>query len=133
VSGLAGRPLVIAPARRPVYHAAAVFGSNYLVALTAATVRLLLDAGVAERDAFPALMPLLRGTLDNIEQLGVSAALTGPIARGDLETVRLHLSRLSPAQRRLYCALGRESLDLARAAGLDEHRAAERESLLPAD
>jgi predicted short-subunit dehydrogenase-like oxidoreductase (DUF2520 family) len=58
------------------------------------------------------------------------AALTGPIARGDVDTVRLHLARLSPGDRVLYCGLGLELLRLAREAGLDDARAEEIESLL---
>jgi predicted short-subunit dehydrogenase-like oxidoreductase (DUF2520 family) len=130
VSALGGLPLVIASTMRPLYHAAAVIASNYLVALAAAASRMLGEAGVPEEDALPALLPLLRGTLDNIEQLGMPAALTGPIARGDSDTVRLHLARLSPADRVLYCGLGLELLRLARDAGLDEGRAEEIESLL---
>ncbi len=83
-----------------------------------------------EGEAIPAVLPLVRGTLENLEQLGVAAALTGPIARGDVDTVRLHLARLSPGERALYSALGLEALRLARAAGLDAHRAAEMEALL---
>jgi predicted short-subunit dehydrogenase-like oxidoreductase (DUF2520 family) len=130
VSALGGRPLVIASSMRPLYHAAAVIASNYLVALAAAAARMLGEAGVPSDDALPALLPLLRGTLDNIEQLGVPAALTGPIARGDSDTVRLHLARLSAADRVLYCGLGLELLRLARDAGLDDGRAEEIESLL---
>jgi predicted short-subunit dehydrogenase-like oxidoreductase (DUF2520 family) len=130
VAALGGRPLVIATAMRPLYHAAAVIASNYLVALVAAAARLLGEAGVRPDDALPSLLPLVRGTLDNIEQLGMPAALTGPIPRGDSDTVRLHLARLSPGDRMLYCGLGLELLRLAREAGLDEERADEIESLL---
>jgi predicted short-subunit dehydrogenase-like oxidoreductase (DUF2520 family) len=130
VFALGGRPLIIAPPLRPIYHAAAVVASNYLVAITGLATRLMMEAGVPEEDALPALLPLLRGTLDNVEQLGVPAALTGPIARGDSDTIRLHLARLSPGDRVLYCGLGMELLRLAREAGLDEQRAAEIESLL---
>jgi len=130
VDELAGRALVIAPTRRPVYHAAASVASNFLVALMAFAVRLMDQAGVPEADALPALLPLVRGTLDNLEQLGVPAALTGPIARGDVDTVRLHLARLSPEDRVLYCALGRELLRVSRLAGLDEKRANDLETLL---
>jgi predicted short-subunit dehydrogenase-like oxidoreductase (DUF2520 family) len=132
VSALRGLPLIIPATQRPLYHAAAVLASNYLVGLTGAAVRILGEAGVDSEDAVRALIPLLRGTLDNIEQLGVHAALTGPIARGDVDTVRLHLARLSAADRVLYCGLGLELLRLARAAGLDEQRARELESLLAA-
>jgi predicted short-subunit dehydrogenase-like oxidoreductase (DUF2520 family) len=127
---LGGMPLVIAPQLRPLYHAAAVIASNYLIAISGLATRLLEEAGVAEEDALPALLPLLRGTLDNVEQLGVSAALTGPIARGDTDTIRLHLARLSPGDRVLYSGLGLELLRLARAAGLDEQRAGEIHALL---
>jgi predicted short-subunit dehydrogenase-like oxidoreductase (DUF2520 family) len=130
VDELAGRALVIAPTRRPVYHAAASVASNFLVSLMAFAVRLMDQAGVSEADALPALLPLVRGTLDNLQQLGVPAALTGPIARGDVDTVRLHLARLSPEDRVLYCALGRELLRVSRLAGLDEKRANDLETLL---
>ncbi|MGH7446371.1 MAG: Rossmann-like and DUF2520 domain-containing protein [Longimicrobiales bacterium] len=130
VSALGGIPLTIAAAQRPLYHAAAVMASNYLVALTGAAVRMLASAGVDDEDALRALLPLLRGTLDNIEQLGVRAAVTGPIARGDVDTVRLHLARLSGEDRLLYSGLGLELLRLAQAAGLDDARAAEIEALL---
>lgn len=130
VSALGGRALVVPPTLRPVYHAAAVFASNYVVAAAAVVARTLAEAGIAEADAIAAALPLMRGTMDNIEQLGFGAALTGPVARGDVDTVRLHLSRLSPRERSLYSALGREALHLARAAGLDPARANEIEALL---
>jgi predicted short-subunit dehydrogenase-like oxidoreductase (DUF2520 family) len=130
VFALHGTPLVVPPPLRPLYHAAAVIGSNYLVAIVGLATRLLAEAGVPDDDTLAALLPLLRGTLDNIEQLGVPAALTGPIARGDTDTIRLHLARLSAGDRVLYCGLGLELLRLARDAGLDEQRAAEIESLL---
>lgn len=132
VRALNGTPLVIVPTLRPLYHAAAVIASNYLVAITGLATRLLAEAGVDDDQALPALLPLLRGTLDNIEQLGVPASLTGPIARGDVDTLRLHLARLSPGDRVLYCGLGLELLRMARAAGLDEQSAEEIESLLTA-
>lgn len=130
VQALDGLPLVIPPALRPLYHAAAVMVSNYTIALVSMGARLLMDAGVPERDAVPALLPLLQGTVSNIEHLGVPAALTGPIPRGDTDTIRLHLARLSDRDRVLYCGLGLEMLDLARNAGLDPDRAGEIESLL---
>ncbi len=133
VSTLGGRALVVPPSLRPLYHAAAVFASNYVVTLAAVAARLLSQAGVPEEDAAAAAVPLLRGAVGNLEHLGFAAALTGPIVRGDVDTVRLHLGRLSPPDRSLYSALGRETLRLARLAGLDPARAAELESLLSAD
>jgi predicted short-subunit dehydrogenase-like oxidoreductase (DUF2520 family) len=90
----------------------------------------LAEAGVTDEDAVAAVLPLMRGTMDNVEQLGFGAALTGPVARGDIDTVRLHLARLSSRERRLYCALGLETVGLARAAGLDPDRARALEKLL---
>ncbi len=129
-SALGGRALEIPPMFRPLYHAAATVASNYLVALMSLAVRMLRDAGIDEGDAVAGLLPLMRGTLANLEHLGVAAALTGPISRGDVDTIRLHLGRLSPDDRVVYCALGRETLRLARGMGLDDARASELESLL---
>jgi predicted short-subunit dehydrogenase-like oxidoreductase (DUF2520 family) len=130
VSALGGLPLIIAPTKRQIYHASAVVASNYLIALLAFAVRLMMEAGVSEHDSLSALLPLVHGTLENLEQLGVSAALTGPIARGDADTVRLHLARLSDSDRTLYCRLGLELLRVARGAGLDAAKAAQLELLL---
>jgi len=130
VSALGGHAIVVTARARATYHAAAVMASNYLVTLHDAATRLMREADVAADDASAAIASLMRGTLDNLEQLGAPAALTGPVARGDVETVRLHLSRLSPPDRELYCALGRATLRIARAAGLDEERAADLERLL---
>jgi predicted short-subunit dehydrogenase-like oxidoreductase (DUF2520 family) len=130
VAALHGIPLVIPPNLRPLYHAAAVFASNYVLAAAALVARTLAEAGISEDDALQAVLPLMRGTMDNVEQLGFGAALTGPVARGDVDTVRLHLSRLSSGERRLYSALGMETVRLARAAGLDPARASALESLL---
>ena len=130
VHELAGTAIVVPPALRPIYHASAAVASNFLVTLAEFAARLMVQAGVPESQALPALLPLMRGTLDNLEHLGPAAALTGPIARGDADTVRLHLMRLSATDRSLYSALGRETLRLARAAGLDEERAQEIDALL---
>ncbi len=104
---------------RATYHAAAVLAANYLPPLLDAAARLLERAGVAHEDALPALLPLVRGTLDNVQELGVERAVTGPIARGDVETVGLHLRALPDDSRRLYALLGRELTRLA-GEGLDD-------------
>lgn len=130
VGALQGLPLVVAPNKRQIYHASAVVASNYLVGLLAFAVRLMMEAGISEDDAISALLPLMHGTLENLDKLGVGAALTGPIARGDAETIRLHLTQLSGPERALYCGLGQELLRVARAAGLDPMKAAELDRLL---
>lgn len=130
VSALHGLPLVVPPNKRQIYHASAVVASNYLVALLSFAVRLMMETGVNEPEATAALLPLVHGTLENLEKLGVRASLTGPIARGDADTLRLHLARLSGDDRTLYCALGRELVHVARSGGLDPKKADELESLL---
>jgi predicted short-subunit dehydrogenase-like oxidoreductase (DUF2520 family) len=114
-----GHVLRIAPGKKPSYHAAAVFASNYAVTLLSVAERLMEQAGVHAEEARPALSALAAGAVENLGARGPAAALTGPIVRGDVETVAMHLARLSADERTLYCLLGREALRLARTAGLD--------------
>lgn len=102
-----GSPVLTVPeSRRPLYHAAAVMASNFLPPLLDAASRMLERAGIPYDEALPALLPLVRGALANLEEAGFEAAITGPIPRGDVETVRLHLRALDPEDRRLYRLLG---------------------------
>jgi predicted short-subunit dehydrogenase-like oxidoreductase (DUF2520 family) len=120
VAACGGHVLAVSPGGKPLYHAAAVFASNYAVALLAVAERLMEEAGVAARDARPALAALAEGAVANVRERGPAAALTGPVARGDEATLRLHLARLSADVRPVYSLLGREALRLAREAGLDD-------------
>jgi len=122
--------LTIPVARRPVYHAAAVFASNYLASLVGAAGRLMVQAGVPEDEALGAILPLARGSLENLARLGPTRALTGPVSRGDVETVQLHLRALEPRERALYASLGLEVLKLATEGGLDEDIRDEIEKML---
>lgn len=120
-----GSPVLSVPeSRRPLYHAAAVLASNFLPPLLDGAARLLERAGVPYDQALPALLPLVRGTLENIAECGVEGAVTGPIPRGDVETVALHLRALEGPDRTLYAVLARELLRLS-AAGLPEERVRE--------
>lgn len=112
VQHLGGRDLAIPVPRRPLYHAAAVVASNHLAALLAVAGRLLVQAGVPEDQVFPALLPLARGTLANVEELGLKGALTGPVVRGDVETIRLHLRSMPPREREVYRCMALELLEL---------------------
>jgi predicted short-subunit dehydrogenase-like oxidoreductase (DUF2520 family) len=102
------------------YHAACALASNALVALEWTAVEALKSAGVPEEDAVRALLPLVQGTLQNVKSLGLEKALTGPIVRGDIHTVRAHLVALKgePEAKRVYMALGLQALRLAAAGGL---------------
>lgn len=133
VALLGGLPLYIPAASRPLYHAAAVMASNYLIALTAAAVMLMKEAGVDEATARRALEPLARTSIENAFLLGPRAALTGPIARGDAGTVREHLDALAKAPTSvssLYRAAGLATLDIARQQGLPEYKAGALEEIL---
>ncbi len=70
------------------------------------------------------MQPLWRGAAANLEGLGLPRALTGPVARGDLETVKGHMAALSGRTRELYRQLALEAVELSREAGLDEEVAA---------
>jgi len=78
-----------------VYHAAAVFASNYLVTLLDAALQAYMQAGIPEATARQMLAPLVQGTLENVMRSGPEQALTGPIARGDTHTVQTQYRALS--------------------------------------
>ena len=116
-------PIRLTAAAKPAYHAGAVFAANYLVALAGVAERLALEAGVSPADASRLYLPLLRGAASNLDA-GAASALTGPIVRGDLETIRAHLAALGAEDRELYRRLGLATLPLAREAGLSVEGAA---------
>ena len=116
-------PVVLGGAGKAVYHAGAVMVANYTVTLMGVAERLARSAGVPVTLAERVYLPLLRGALENLEELGPVRSLTGPVRRGDDGTIRAHLAALEPEDRALYVALGRAALGLAREAGLGEARA----------
>lgn len=98
VEDLGGRAFAIRDEDRAAYHAAACIASNHLVALLGQVERVGGTAGVP----LEAYLELARGTLDNVARLGPAAALTGPVARGDQDTVARHLEALDPSERGPY-------------------------------
>jgi predicted short-subunit dehydrogenase-like oxidoreductase (DUF2520 family) len=124
-SALGMEALVIEAAQKPRYHAAAVIASNYTVTLMAVAAKLAREAGVPAEAASRIFLPLLAGTVKNLELLGPASALTGPIRRGDVGSIDAHLAALSGDDRRLYAVLGLSAVALAVEAGLDETRAEE--------
>jgi hypothetical protein len=118
-----GQLLDVPPGARAMYHAAAVFASNYLVALLGVAERLMGAAGVPADAARAALCSLGVGTVESVAARGPVEALTGPLMRGDVDTVRRHLASLSETERSLYCSLVPPTLALARQAGLSDHEA----------
>jgi predicted short-subunit dehydrogenase-like oxidoreductase (DUF2520 family) len=127
---LGGRPFRLADEHRALYHSAAVFASNYLVAVSGAAVELFEAAGVP--DARSAMGPLQAATLDNVQRLGPRDALTGPAVRGDAGTIDRNLAAVSgaaPALVPAYVTLCRTAMDVAGARLSDEGRRAVEEVL----
>ena len=114
------RPFRIATKAKAIYHAGAVFASNYLVVVEALAQRLLRHAGLTDADAWAALRPLVDGTLENLGRIEPKDALTGPIARGDTATIMRHIESLTFDDGKLYRELGRAALELAQKSGMDE-------------
>ncbi len=123
---IGGRPARIARESKALYHAAAVMACNYLVALLDAALATAEKAGIPRADALAAFEPLIRATVDNVLADGPEKALTGPIARGDIETIRRHLQAIDELEmKRLYRAAGQWTAGLARRKGTIDDAMAE--------
>jgi predicted short-subunit dehydrogenase-like oxidoreductase (DUF2520 family) len=114
---LGAKPKHVPAEHRARYHAAAVFASSFVDVVVREAVRLLEKAGWTEDEATRALMPLIDGAVANIKRKGVVGALTGPLRRGDAETVSRHLAVMDNPD--LYRMLGLVALEIAIQAGLD--------------
>ncbi|MEN6328003.1 MAG: Rossmann-like and DUF2520 domain-containing protein, partial [Syntrophomonas sp.] len=109
VEALEGEYFFIDRQAKPLYHAGACAVSNYLVTVVDLGVKLLEATGIPRELASQALLPLIRGTVKNIENISIPQALTGPIARGDVSTVNNHLDcmeQMAPELLQLYSCLG---------------------------
>ena len=102
-------PFSVLPANRSAYHAAAVVASNHLVALMGQVERLASSAGVP----FEAFAPLSRAAIEAAFISGPASALTGPVSRGDTETIEAHLRVMDPSEVAVYKALARDALRLS--------------------
>lgn len=128
--------LRIPPGEKPRYHAAAVFASNFPTVLMGLAEELLREVGIAPEIARQALHPLFASAVENMRSGGGAAALTGPIVRGDVDTVERHLRalRAHPDTLDAYRALSHAALRWLREsdAGAGEGRLGEIERLLGA-
>jgi predicted short-subunit dehydrogenase-like oxidoreductase (DUF2520 family) len=128
-----GVPLRVDPRAKRLYHAAAVFATNYVVAALDAAVELLGRSNVPRRRALDAALAMAGGTLRNLGAVGLPRALTGPIERGDADTVARHLDALAARDGRLvrlYAELARRTCRVARAKGTPAARLRRIERLL---
>lgn len=117
---LGAKPLRLPEGGRALYHAAANFSGAFVIALMKETIALWGKLGIAQGDALAALLPLLRGTADNVEKLGAAGGLGSAIARGDAGTIRRHLdvlAREAPDSLELYRILSLRTIPLALAKG----------------
>ena len=120
------RTLDIPPGKKPAYHAAAVVASNFPVVLASVAGHLLHDIGVPDSSAYQAVESLMSGALANMKQALPDDALTGPIVRGDTETVGKHLRALEKHGSALdvYRALSAAAVEIARYRGADQKKLA---------
>ena len=120
VTALGARPFIIRTEGKMLYHAAAVVASNYLVSLLDVATQMFSEAGIPEEESYSILEPLLQGTMANIGRAGTRDALTGPIVRGDAETVAAHVETIKNTLPHLlpaYKSLGMIALGLTRQKG----------------
>ncbi|MCK6603085.1 MAG: DUF2520 domain-containing protein [Bacteroidetes bacterium] len=116
VHDLGGHPVLIPAQAKALYHLACVLSSNYLVTLVSLSSEVLAGCGLPREDAFKMMAPLISGTLESLGKQTPEKALTGPIARGDSETIRKHVSELAdqlPHLVPVYRSLASETVRLA--------------------
>lgn len=113
---IGGHCITINPEQKMLYHTAAVFASNYLVALIEQSIQTYEKAGIPRETAVTLLKPITTGTLNNILNHGTHHALTGPIKRGDHDTVNKQLNACQQWDKNaaeIYISLGRVALSLS--------------------
>lgn len=129
VGSLGGKEITIEVEKKPLYHAGASVASNFLVATIRFALELFEAAGISRKDSLNALMPLIKGTVRNIENLRIPSALTGPISRGDIEVIEDHIKAISeerPETIGLYTELGKYTVKVALEKGTITEKDAER-------
>jgi predicted short-subunit dehydrogenase-like oxidoreductase (DUF2520 family) len=129
VGALSGVVLALDSSQMAAYHAAAALASNYIVSAIDAAAEVLAGAGVSPTQAAQALVPLAEGALRNVAAKGTTVGLTGPVRRGDAQTIQRHLDALGarPDVAQLYRALARHAVEIA--ARIDGPDAPDREGL----
>ena len=110
-----GNPYRIIPAdHKTLYHAAAVFASNLVVGLYEQAMQLMVECGFDRESAGKALAPMFQNNCQSVVENGTDMALTGPVERNDLTTVKKHLSILPRAQREVYLQLSQALIQIAK-------------------
>ncbi len=116
VTGIGGKFLELAGGDAGLYHASAVMASNYLVTLLWSAAAMMAGAGLPEKEAIRAILPMVRNVVESVDELGAEKALTGPIARGDHSTLGRQLESVAEKRRQdlpLFLALAERTVELA--------------------
>ena len=123
---LGARTLEIPPGKKSAYHAAAVISSNFPVVLASVAGHLLHDLGVPDSSAYQAVESLMAGAMANMKQALPDDALTGPVVRGDAETVGKHIRALHghDAALEVYRSLSAAAIEIAQRRGVDPKKLA---------
>lgn len=133
-TALDGRWIELKASDKVIYHASAVIACNYLVTLVKLAADLWQTFDIPRHQATQALLPLIRGTIHNIDTAGIPQCLTGPIARGDTGTIRKHLhalQKVAPSLLSTYRELGLQTIPIALAKGrINQHQAEELKAIL---
>lgn len=122
-------PVQVPSGQRALYHASAYYVGPFLIALLAEGANLWRQFGANEKQALDAMLPLLAGTLSAVRDGGLANGMGGCVARGDIGTVRKHLTALDrhdPDAGQLYRALAKRNIPLGLARGSLSATAAER-------
>lgn len=125
VNAMEGRILEIPSDKKALYHAALVIVSNYMITLYALGERLLIDIGADQRAVDHALNMLVAGAVENLRRIGIPGALTGPLVRSDVNTIRRHLDALAGYDPRIletYIRLAELTYPLLKARNVDIHQ-----------
>ena len=113
---LGSKFFILEAQNKPLYHTACSMASNFLATLLDTATELLSQAGLPEATAPSVLMPLVQGTLQNVNKFDAGTALTGPVVRGDEKSIAKHLEALRkfPEFRNLYTTISFRSLQIAK-------------------
>jgi len=132
VSLLGGYSLFIRGQDKALYHAACSMASNFFIVLLDVALSLLKSIGLEEGQAFETLMPLVQGTLHNVKEFNIENSLTGPVIRGDQESVERHLDALRkfPGYYEIYLCLAAQALEIAKRKKLPPEKIKALKSLL---
>jgi predicted short-subunit dehydrogenase-like oxidoreductase (DUF2520 family) len=133
-TALGGHWIELKASDKVVYHASAVIACNYMVTLVKLATDLWQTFDIPRHQATQALLPLIRGTIHNIDTVGIPQCLTGPIARGDTGTIKKHLhalQKVAPSLLSTYRELGLQTIPIALAKGrINQHQAEELKAIL---